>query len=321
MGTRLFFLILSLGFLVVQEVGAVEIDLGSDQVPEIITGSGPDQPPLVTVQRLDGSVIGSFAAYDANMRDGVTVAACDLTGDGIPEIITGTMFGGGPHVRVFNNFGKPTGLQFMAYEESFQGGVFVACGDADKDGVAEIITGAGLSGGPRVKWFDKNGALLKDYFAGEVTDNRGVQVDFINGELLTSPGDSTHAYLNLPISNHRDQDSIIVDRSRQLLTYFDNGVPVKRFSVSTGRRFFETPLGETTVSKKIAVKDYYWPGAYLLEDVYWNLQFRQHLYIHTAYWHNKFGTPMSSGCVNMREAEAKWLYDRVDIDTPVIIAE
>jgi hypothetical protein len=258
-------------------------------------------------------VIGSFLAYDIAMRDGVTVAACDLTGDGVAEIVTGTRFGGGPHVRVFNNYGQPTGVQFMAYDPTFTGGVFVACGDTNSDGVNEIVTGAGASGGPHVRWFTGRGELVREYFSGEQTDARGVRVWFAGGTLHTAPSD--------PVTSLVDGDSIIVDRSRQLLTYYVNGYPVKRFAVSTGRRFFETPLGATTVTKKLPIHDYYWPGAYFLKDVKWNLQFRPHFYIHTAYWHNNFGTPMSSGCVNMRESEAQWLYERVDVGTAVTIVE
>ena len=29
---------------------------------------------------------------------------------------------------------------------------------------------------------------------------------------------------------------------------------------------------------------------------------------HGAYWHNRFGTPMSHGCINMRPDAAKWIY-------------
>lgn len=31
--------------------------------------------------------------------------------------------------------------------------------------------------------------------------------------------------------------------------------------------------------------------------------------IHSAYWHNNFGHPMSHGCINMRTEDAKLLYD------------
>ena len=30
--------------------------------------------------------------------------------------------------------------------------------------------------------------------------------------------------------------------------------------------------------------------------------------LHSAYWHNDFGRPKSRGCINMRPADAKWLF-------------
>jgi lipoprotein-anchoring transpeptidase ErfK/SrfK len=29
---------------------------------------------------------------------------------------------------------------------------------------------------------------------------------------------------------------------------------------------------------------------------------------HGTYWHDNFGAPMSQGCVNMRIADARWLF-------------
>ena len=40
---------------------------------------------------------------------------------------------------------------FYAYHPLFSGGVSVATGDLDGDGVAEVITGAGPGGGPHVR--------------------------------------------------------------------------------------------------------------------------------------------------------------------------
>jgi len=44
----------------------------------------------------------SFLAYESSFTGGVRVAAGDVTGDGIPDIITATGSGGGNRVRVFN---------------------------------------------------------------------------------------------------------------------------------------------------------------------------------------------------------------------------
>ena len=76
-------------------------------------------------------------------RAASTVAAADVTGDGVAEIITGAGPGGGPHVRVDGlQQQKVLGgwLKFYADDAEFTGGVFVAGGDVDGDGRAEVIT-------------------------------------------------------------------------------------------------------------------------------------------------------------------------------------
>ena len=128
---------------------------------EIITGPGPGGGPHVKAFKLDaaGTVVAqvaSFFAYAPNFLGGIQVASgCDFDGDGRDEIVTGAGPGGGPHVRVFrlNASGNPVAelAGFFAYHPAFTGGVFVACGDVDGDGVPEIITGAGRGGGPHVR--------------------------------------------------------------------------------------------------------------------------------------------------------------------------
>lgn len=52
------------------------------------------------------------------------------------------------------------------------------------------------------------------------------------------------------------------------------------------------------------------PEAYELPGVPWTSFFepKTGVAFHGTYWHNNFGIPMSHGCVNMRTAEAKWLF-------------
>lgn len=141
-------------------------DLGADGAPEIIVGMGLGNEPRVHVYRQDGSEIGSFLAYAADMGTGITVEVCDINNDGLNEIITGTQYGGGPHVRLFNNLGEAIGPGFFAYGQNFRGGVNLACGDIDNDGINELVTGAGPSGGPHARvWFFSDGEWkMKDEF-------------------------------------------------------------------------------------------------------------------------------------------------------------
>jgi hypothetical protein len=105
-------------------------DVTGDGVGDLITGAGPGGGPHVRVLSVVGSdlvEVAGFFAYDPAFSGGVFVAAGDVTGDGIAELITGAGPGGGPHVRVWSltatGFVEITG--FFAYDPAFSGGVRV----------------------------------------------------------------------------------------------------------------------------------------------------------------------------------------------------
>src|SRR5207248_2285566 len=89
---------------------------------------------------------------------GVYIAAGDVNGDGFADIVCGADAGGGPNVTVFSgrDLGRTRLLSFFPYDPHFTGGVRVAAGDVDGDGVADIVTGAG-AGGVRVAAIDRTG--------------------------------------------------------------------------------------------------------------------------------------------------------------------
>lgn len=152
-------------------------DIEDDGTMEIITGTENGGGPHVRVFNKDGVLINpGFFAYASNFRGGVDVAVGDLNGDGTKEIITGAGYGGGPHIRVFNKHGVLINPGFFAYDPSFRGGVNVAAGDVDGDGIFDIVSGAGKGGGPHVRVFDKDGNLYSQFFAFEATGNTGVEV-------------------------------------------------------------------------------------------------------------------------------------------------
>jgi hypothetical protein len=104
----------------------------------IVTGALAGGGPHVRIFDINTRPIGGFFAYDEAFRGGVSVAAADVTGDGIDEIVTGAGPGGGPHVRIFDKRGQPIG-GFFAYDEAFRGGIDVAVGELDGERGAEIV--------------------------------------------------------------------------------------------------------------------------------------------------------------------------------------
>src|SRR5437667_253766 len=94
----------------------------------------------------------------AGFMGGVRVAVADVTGDGKADVITAAGSTGGPHVKVFANgtFAEVGG--WYAYSPDYSGGVFVAAGDTDGDGRAEVITGAGQGGEAHVVVYKLQGA-------------------------------------------------------------------------------------------------------------------------------------------------------------------
>jgi subtilisin family serine protease len=166
-------------------VSIVSADLTGDGIAEIITGAGPGGGPHVRIFQQDGAPIGGFFAYISTFRGGVSVAAGDVDGDGKNEIITGAGSGGGPHVRIFRKDGAPIG-GFMAYPQTFRGGVSVAVGDIDGDKRADIIVAPGSGMEPLVKIFDSKGNLNTRFlaFGHDFRDGARVAVGDIDGDKI-----------------------------------------------------------------------------------------------------------------------------------------
>ncbi len=172
-------------------------DVNGDGTDDVIVGSGVGGGPRIRV--FDGTTLGTasptiisdFFAYESTFRGGVTVATGDIDGDGFKDVIVGSGNGGGPRVRVFDGAQLAAGTQttladFFAYESTFRGGVNVGSGNFNKDGFDDIIAGAGVGGGPRVRVFDGKTptTTLTEYFAYDSNLRSGVTVAAgdINGD-------------------------------------------------------------------------------------------------------------------------------------------
>jgi type VI secretion system (T6SS) baseplate-like injector VgrG/VCBS repeat protein/FG-GAP repeat protein len=156
-----------------QRDGLADFVVGAD------AGESPGAGPHVKVfDGRSGATADSFDPYGASFAGGVRVASGDVNGDGVADIITGAGPGAGAHVKVFDGASGAEIRSFFAYGASFAGGVYVAAGDVNGDGWADIITGAGAGApGGHVKVFDgRTGAELRSFFAYGAGFSGGVRV-------------------------------------------------------------------------------------------------------------------------------------------------
>jgi LysM repeat protein len=111
---------------------------------------------------------------------------------------------------------------------------------------------------------------------------------------------------------------LVVDISQQSAYAYEDGELIHAAIVSTGLPATPTVTGSFSVTRKYQSQTMSGPG-YYLPGVEWVMYFYAAYAFHTAYWHDNFGQPMSHGCVNMRNEDAKFFYDFADIGTPVYV--
>ena len=127
-------------------------------------------------------------------------------------------------------------------------------------------------------------------------------------------------YIQRPLGVRADERWIDINLTTQTLTAYEGDTPVFSTLISSGISSRRTVTGQFRVWHRTLSQtmdggrfgyDYY------LENVPHVMYFYRDFAIHGAYWHNNFGTPMSSGCVNMKVDEAEWLFNWSQMGTLV----
>lgn len=128
----------------------------------------------------------------------------------------------------------------------------------------------------------------------------------------------SRAYMGAPLvifdSDHdttlleTEERWIDIDLSEQILIAFEGTRPVRHFVISSGLPDTPTVTGTFRIRAKVRSQTMSGPG-YSLPNVEWVQYFFQDYALHGSYWHNNFGNPMSRGCINLTNEDAKWLFD------------
>lgn len=107
---------------------------------------------------------------------------------------------------------------------------------------------------------------------------------------------------------------IYIDLKKQKLYAYQGSELIFDTLVSTGK-WGRTPVGNFAIWQKLrATRMAGGSGAdyYNLPNVPYTMYFYHDFGLHGAYWHNNFGHTMSHGCVNMRQIDAKVLFEWAD---------
>lgn len=111
---------------------------------------------------------------------------------------------------------------------------------------------------------------------------------------------------------------IEVNVATQRLVAWEGNVPTYAVIVSTGTDETPTLTGNFTVQSKHRSTRMQGDD-YDLPNVPFTMYYHGGYAIHGAYWHHRFGTPVSHGCVNVAVNHAEWLFNWAAIGTPVVV--
>ncbi len=115
-----------------------------------------------------------------------------------------------------------------------------------------------------------------------------------------------------------DKRWIQINLSKQRLIAWQGDKVVYGSAISSGKKSTPTLVGTFNIQSKFKSTRMRGRG-YDVPNVPHAMFYQGNYGIHGAYWHKKFGTPVSHGCVNLAPKHAQWLFQWASVGTPVVI--
>ena len=124
-----------------------------------------------------------------------------------------------------------------------------------------------------------------------------------------------------PLSPDGEEKRVVVDVPYQTLSCYEGKTEVYFTRISSGALYnyegkkvdaWATPIGRFPIWRKLVslhMSGGTTGGGWDLPGIGWTSLFvGSGVAIHSTFWHNNFGEPMSRGCVNARPEDAKWIF-------------
>jgi hypothetical protein len=167
-------------------------DIDGDGIDDIAVAADVGGGPRISIYLVrDGQLVltNTFFALDETFRGGLRIALGDIDGDGYADLVVTGGPGAGPRVatydgRTLTDFQTPQRLfnDFFAMDPNSRLGLFVAVGDLNSDGKAEIAVSSDVGGGPRIvvfngtSFFNRELEVAADFFAGDPDSRGGLRI-------------------------------------------------------------------------------------------------------------------------------------------------
>ncbi|MEM7455044.1 MAG: hypothetical protein AAF456_11900, partial [Planctomycetota bacterium] len=166
-------------------------DLNGDSVPDIVVGPKSGRSARVRIfDGVDGSVLGSFLAFDPSYTGGIDVEVGNVADSPGYEIVVGKSSGTSEY-RVFRNVAENGALRFEAattfnpFANAPGIGLNIALADFNFDGFDDVVSAASAGWRPQVAIYDVHNAVtngnqpkqLQRFLAAPVTYSGGINVE------------------------------------------------------------------------------------------------------------------------------------------------
>ncbi len=146
-------------------VGLAAGQLDEDDEKELVVIFKKNTVQSMRVYDLDADYVRSVRITEVSTKY-ADVEVWDLDHDGMDELLFSADTGNSPRVVITDHQGTVQSV-FFAYELTFKGGIDVAAGDVDQNGEVEIYTSPRMQGGPHVRVFNQEGAVIGGFFAAD----------------------------------------------------------------------------------------------------------------------------------------------------------